>query len=136
MTSEALSRLWPGTLVIFCLSLRSTLHDVGGSLALWLPVWISQRETPAGAWTWRRVSYLTPASFPAGPLWFADAPLSKASAPAGEPFPCSPSVCAPSNSSLPCPFRHVGGRSSSQFVALRYCRIAFGFPKRYSLLCK
>lgn len=128
MTSEALA-VYAGYFLLAPQIYPSLWHGE----AHWRLVQVSQWETPTGDWKWRSLSYFTSAFLLAGPPWLG-MPLHQRLL--LESLCHAAPVCGPRNSSLPYLFRHGGGNSSSQLLVLRYyCKLAFGFPKPYPLLC-
>lgn len=97
----------------------------GGSVALWLPVCCSGRETPREAGSSARREVFSLHSFPAGPAWADGTGCSPWAACATQPL-----AWAPGTVRRPChPFR-------VQLPGLRCCQIPAGFPAPCPRLCK
>lgn len=97
----------------------------GGSVALWLPVCCSGRETPREAGSSARREVFSLHSFPAGPAWADGTGCSPWAACATQPL-----AWAPGTVRRPChPFR-------VQLPGLRCCQIPAGSPAPCPRLCK
>lgn len=131
MTSEALA-MCAGYFLLAPQIYPSLWHGE----AHWHLVQVSQWETPTGDRKWRSLSYFTSASLLTGPPWLG-MPLHQWLLLLLESLCHAAPVCVvPGRVPSPYLFRHGGGNSSSQLLVLRYyCKIAFGFPKPYPLLC-